>query len=85
MFAYCRNNPVSRKDSCGTEDEDITEKMDALLEKYAKVDEFGLPALMFLIQIYGIYMYWLCYLHIFNMLLSFSSPGIFHANIYYGY
>ena len=41
MFAYCRNNPTSRVDSKGTEDDDINAEMDRLLNEYATIDETG--------------------------------------------
>ena len=45
MFSYCRNNPVVRKDSKGTTDEDVTEEekkiLYDLLDAYATISENG--------------------------------------------
>lgn len=45
MFAYCRNNPVNRKDVAGTQDEDTTEEakenLSALLDEYTTITETG--------------------------------------------
>ena len=45
MFAYCRNNPVLRKDAYGTADEEADQdpisKLEALLDEHATVDEYG--------------------------------------------